>query len=78
MSFYQLGDKAIKVSMRLFAENRKNLLTRLRKQSDLPKSSIVFLQGGQSTTRHCTDHEDVFRQVLYLIKFNFIKNLGDN
>jgi hypothetical protein len=75
MSFYQLGDKAIKVSMRLFAENRKNLLKRLRKQIDLPKSSLVFLQGGQSTTRHCTDHEDIFRQVSSGFKLNYLKGL---
>lgn len=63
MSYYQLGDKALKVSMQLFALNRKNLLKSLRSQSDLPKSSIVVLEGGKSTTRYCSDHEDVFRQV---------------
>jgi hypothetical protein len=64
MSFYQLGDKALKVSMKLFALNRKNLVERLRKHTDLVKSSsFVLLEGGKSTTRHCTDHEDLFRQV---------------
>jgi hypothetical protein len=64
MSFYQLGDKALKVSMKLFALNRKNLVERLRKHADLLNSpSFVLLEGGKSTTRHCTDHEDLFRQV---------------
>ena len=63
MSFYQLGNKALKVSMQLFALNRSNLLSRLRKDADLDKSSIVLLQGGEAETRHCTDHEPLFRQV---------------
>ena len=67
MSFYQLGEKTLKVSMKLFAHNRKSLLDRLRKLNDLPKSSIVVLEGGKSETRHCTDHEKLFRQVRHLI-----------
>lgn len=63
MSYYQLGEKALKVSMQLFALNRKNLLDRLRKDPNLPKSAVVVLEGGKSQYRHCTDHEDLFRQV---------------
>lgn len=62
---YQLGDKALKVSMSLFAANRQHLLKRLRALPNLPKSSIVVLEGGKSATRHDTDHEDVFRQESY-------------
>lgn len=29
------------------------------------KKSVVVLQGGQSETRHCTDHEPLFRQESY-------------
>ena len=68
---YQLGEKALKVSMNLFALNRQNLLNRLRKLPNLPKSSIVVLEGGKSQTRHDTDHEDVFRQVKF--QFCFFK-----
>jgi Xaa-Pro dipeptidase len=63
MSFYQLGEKSLKVSMKLFANNRKNLVERLRKVKNLPKSSLVLLEGGKSEMRHCTDHETLFRQV---------------
>lgn len=63
MSYYQLGDKALKVSMQLFALNRNNLVERLRKVADFPKSAIVVLEGGKSEYRHCTDHEILFRQV---------------
>lgn len=61
---FQLGDKSLKVAMSLFALNRKNLIERLKNHSKLPKSSIVLLKGGESKTRHCTDHEELFRQVL--------------
>ena len=64
MSYYQLGEKALKVPMRLFALNREKLLDRLRKVPNLPKSSIVILEGGKVDMRHCTDHEKLFRQVI--------------
>lgn len=64
MSYYQLGEKALKVPMRLFALNREKLLDRLRKVPNLPKSSIVILEGGKAEMRHCTDHEKLFRQVI--------------
>lgn len=66
MSFYQLGEKALKVSMQLFAINRKSLVERLRKLPNLPKSAIVILEGGKVENRHCTDHEKLFRQVYLL------------
>ena len=45
---YQLGADALKVSMKLFAFNRQALLARLKKTNpDLPKSSIILLQGGK-------------------------------
>jgi Xaa-Pro dipeptidase len=75
MSFYQLGEKSLKIPMALFAINRKNLLERLRKVKDLPKSSIVLLEGGKSTNRHCTDHEDIFRQVLFNLIILILKRL---
>ena len=62
---FQLGDKSLKVAMKLFALNRKNLIERLKKHSKLPKSSVVLLQGGQSKYRDCTDHEELFRQESY-------------
>ena len=61
--FYQLGERALQVPMRLFAANRASLLKRLRAVPELPKSAIVVLEGGKAQTRHCTDHEDLFRQV---------------
>ena len=78
--FYQLGEKALKVSMKLFALNRKNLVQRLRKVPDLPKSSLVLLQGGFSTNRHCTDHEDIFRQVksIFNSKLKYCKRLNSS
>ena len=62
---YQLGEKALKVSASLFVKNRQNLLKRLRSLPNLPKASVVVLEGGRSENRHDTDHEDVFRQVIF-------------
>jgi hypothetical protein len=75
MSFYQLGNKALKVSMQLFALNRTNLLNRIRADTHLEKSSIVVLQGGESNTRYCSDHEPLFRQVILPI-YICEKNIG--
>lgn len=63
---YQLGSDSLKVSMKLFANNRTSLLARLRATNpDLPKSSIILLAGGKGMTRHCSDHEEIFRQESY-------------
>lgn len=63
---YQLGADALKVSMKLFAVNRKSLVDRLKKTvPNLPEKSLILLQGGVSETRHCSDHEEVFRQESY-------------
>ncbi len=60
---YQLGEKTLKVTMQLFSSNRTKLVERLRALPQLPKTSIVLLQGGKAQHRHCTDHEELFRQV---------------
>lgn len=69
MSFYQLGNKALKVSMKLFALNRSNLVQRIRSsEPDLAnKLPVIILKGGEAEYRHCTDHEILFRQVILSI-----------
>jgi hypothetical protein len=51
------------VPMKLFATNRANLLKRLRLNENLPKSTVILVQGGESKMRYCSDHEEAFRQV---------------
>ncbi|OQV21481.1 Xaa-Pro dipeptidase [Hypsibius exemplaris] len=52
-----------KVSMKLFSKNRERLCQRLREVAlVVEQPSVVLLQGGESTTRYCTDTEPVFRQ----------------
>ena len=57
------GEHTMKVSMEMFKENRDRLCQRLRDNPKVPKGAIVILQGGISETRHCSDHEPLFRQV---------------
>jgi hypothetical protein len=47
--------------MSLHADNRARLAARLR-DDGAPAGAVVLLQGGAATTRHETDHEDLFRQ----------------
>ncbi|CAI5950638.1 unnamed protein product [Closterium sp. NIES-64] len=50
----------------MFNENRQKLAERMRaKLQGREEHAIVLLQGGESQMRHCTDHEDVFRQESY-------------
>ena len=60
---YSQGEGTFQVSMELFAVNRSRLCEKLKKNANIPTSSIVILQGGQSTSRYCTDTENLFRQV---------------
>ncbi|XP_066570116.1 xaa-Pro dipeptidase [Amia ocellicauda] len=59
---YWLGKDTLKVSMALFAENRRRLCERLRANTGVPKKSMVVLQGGEQTQKYCTDTDLVFRQ----------------
>lgn len=47
--------------MSLYSDNRLRLASKLSSAGPAG-SAIVVLQGGEATTRHETDHEDLFRQ----------------
>jgi len=59
------GGQTHKVPMELFKLNRQRLCEALRAHPTLPSDSFVFLQGGTSEMRYCSDHEPLFRQESY-------------
>lgn len=52
----------IEVDMTMHAEHRRKLIARMRDIEGVPARSILLFRGGQSTLRHETDHEHLFRQ----------------
>ncbi|XP_078338865.1 xaa-Pro dipeptidase-like, partial [Crassostrea virginica] len=52
----------LRVPAEPFVQNRKRLAERLRTTNKVPAGSYVLLHGGESETRHCSDHEPIFRQ----------------
>ena len=44
--YFSMGNNTLKVPMALFAKNRSRLVKELKAHPDLPKNSIVLLQGG--------------------------------
>ena len=64
---FSLGEGTYKVPMDLFASNRNRLCQQLKQLPDLPKNSVVVLQGGQEIPRYCTDTVYLFRQVISYI-----------
>ena len=46
----------------LHRENRERVRQAFLKDSTIPPSSILLLQGGKSPTRYDSDHEPIFRQ----------------
>ncbi|KAK3085937.1 hypothetical protein FSP39_010986 [Pinctada imbricata] len=64
-SAFTRGPHTLTVSAELFKLNRQKLCERLRTNSEVPRGGFVLLQGGISETRHCSDHEPVFRQESY-------------
>ncbi|RCN50514.1 hypothetical protein ANCCAN_03368 [Ancylostoma caninum] len=63
MSFSR-GANTLKVSAKLFAENRSRLVAALKGKT-IP-GSVVLLQGGSEKNRYNTDAEDLpFRQESY-------------
>ena len=59
----------MKIPMQLHALNRERLCKRLKENKEVPKGSVVVLQGGEDCQRYCTDvNHTTFRQV----NFEFI------
>ncbi|KAJ3593273.1 hypothetical protein NHX12_005608 [Muraenolepis orangiensis] len=58
---YWLGKDTLRVSAKLFAENRRRLCQGL-KAAGAPPSAVVLLQGGEQKQRYCTDTDQLFRQ----------------
>ncbi|KAK6018767.1 aminopeptidase P domain protein, partial [Ostertagia ostertagi] len=60
---YSCGENTLKVSAKLFAENRVRLVAALK---NVAPGSVVLLQGGIEKHRYNTDSEDLpFRQESY-------------
>ncbi|XP_013774609.1 xaa-Pro dipeptidase-like [Limulus polyphemus] len=59
-----MGEHTLTVPIKLHDLNRQRLCDRLRAKN-VPENSVVVLQGGESTTRYCSDMEQVFRQESY-------------
>ena len=57
------GPHTLTVPAELFQENRKRLCESLK--GKVGSGAIVLLQGGEAETRHCSDHEPIFRQESY-------------
>ncbi|KAL8463977.1 hypothetical protein ACS0TY_033787 [Phlomoides rotata] len=56
------------VPMELHVGNRKKLLGSFRDHLSVtsrPLHGVIFLQGGEEQSRHCTDHIELFRQESY-------------
>uniref|UniRef100_A0A914CH41 Aminopeptidase P N-terminal domain-containing protein n=1 Tax=Acrobeloides nanus TaxID=290746 RepID=A0A914CH41_9BILA len=63
MSF-QLGENTLKVTPKLFAENRTHLINELRQK--VSHGGVVVLEGGKERFRYNTDFDDLpFRQESY-------------
>ncbi|KAL6043532.1 Peptidase D [Balamuthia mandrillaris] len=62
-AYYSQGLDTWAVPMSMHKENRERLRQRfLDSEEGVPARSFVLLEGGKQTTRHDTDHEDLFRQ----------------
>ncbi|XP_035666459.1 xaa-Pro dipeptidase-like [Branchiostoma floridae] len=60
-----LGQQCLSVPMAMFADNRRRLCERLRRNDKVPDGSYVLLQGGESQNLYCSDKELIFRQESY-------------
>ncbi|XP_074596594.1 dipeptidase C [Brevipalpus obovatus] len=73
VGYFDRGIHTLRVSAKLHQINRQRLIEALLPKFTSPQESqsggdvnhIVLLQGGQSETRHATDHDPVFRQESY-------------
>lgn len=71
--FLSMGGDTYKVSLKdVFGANRSKLVKKLQ-SLDLPKGSLVYLQGATSQNRFDTDHEPLFRQESYFLYLTGVK-----
>ena len=66
-SFVNMGRDTYRIPLALFEENRTKLVNRLE------DGHVVFLLGGEATTRFDSDHENVFRQESYFYYLTGVK-----
>jgi Xaa-Pro dipeptidase len=63
---FSMGPHTLSVSVSdLFVANRRKVVAALVSSRSLSMTSVMFLQGGVSTTRYDSDHEPLFRQESY-------------
>ncbi|XP_064486588.1 xaa-Pro dipeptidase-like [Ornithodoros turicata] len=62
---FSRGPQTLRVPKKLHTLNQQRLSSQLRRHPDVSDGSFVLLRGGESATRHCSDHEPVFRQESY-------------
>jgi len=62
---YCLGEHTLKVPLELHNQNRRRLCEALRQQKRVPAGALVVVQGGEASTRYCSDAEHEFRQESY-------------
>ena len=66
MAAFNRGIHTLSVPLELHALNRSRLVKKLQELQELKgRRAVVLLQGGESATRFCSDHEPVFRQESY-------------
>eukprot|EP00049_Salpingoeca_infusionum_P008617 m.142578 g.142578 ORF g.142578 m.142578 type:complete len:507 (-) comp14063_c0_seq1:1811-3331(-) len=59
---FKMGKGTQSIPKALHRENRERLVAGMKEAGE---SGIILLEGGKQTTRHDTDHEDIFRQESY-------------
>ncbi|KFM60988.1 Xaa-Pro dipeptidase, partial [Stegodyphus mimosarum] len=64
-SFFSLGEHTLNISVELHLENRRRVCESLKNKFPELENSIFVLQGGESSTRYCSDFEPIFRQESY-------------
>lgn len=71
--FLSTGGDTYKVFLKdVFGANRSKLVKKLQ-SLDLPKGSLLYLQGATSQNRFDTDHEPLFRQESYFLYLTGVK-----
>ena len=70
LPFLSMGKETYKVPLSMFANNRRKVVGKLLddKVNTIipPDGSLIYIEGGKSTTRYDSDHEPIFRQESYM------------
>jgi len=65
--YYQMGPDTLRIPNKMFKQNRERICAQLNRNWDVPRRSIILLQGGDQKQHYDSDSDIDFQQEAYFM-----------